>query len=174
VIEDGSGDGIAGIGMLYVLKMTDHPEIVLLEGDGVFNGNRTETFYVPREAEYPTSAPVPPTVSPVPTALTIKVNLTIIFDDWHQETSWKIVAENDPSIVFAEAIVDTYRAGDNVTETIFLPPGQSYVFTIQDYFEDGIEGGSYIMVSEDGKILAQGDGNFGAERFHQFTLPTVP
>lgn len=166
-VGDSAGDGIAGTGTVFMLSMTGRPEIVLVQGDGVFAERHTETFYVPTAEEYPTAVPTP---SPAPTSFTVTVFLTITFDSWHQETAWQIVAQEDPTRIWAEAGYDTYRGGKSVTESIRLPPGRSYIFLIKDFFQDGIDGGSYKMVAANGRVLFQGDGNFGAERSHQFAI----
>lgn len=182
VVEDSLGDGMAGIGIVYqitLLQSVDESEedLILLEGDGVYTSTRTETFYVPSPDEYPTSAPVQPTVSPAPTIFTVPVYLTIVLDTWHQETSWQIVSANDPSQILVDRPPDSYRAGISVTEEIFLSPStdatDSYVFTIRDYFEDGIVNGGYIMTTQDGTILFEGDGAFGAKRSHTFSVPPL-
>jgi len=169
-VEDSGNDGIAGIGTLYEIFITDQQDIVLLEGDGVFKDSRNTTFYVPTIDEYPTSAPFF-TLSPAPTINTVSVFLIIIFDAWHQETSWTITDKNNPNLVYAEAVYDTYRAGESITEEIQLPSGQAYIFIIEDFFDDGIEDGEYLMMTDDGTILFEGDGSFGASRSHTFTLP---
>jgi hypothetical protein len=130
-----------------------------------------QVFYVPTTAEYPTAAPLPPSISPGPTVFTVPVFLTITFDNWHQETAWQVVTQEDPTNVVAEAFFDTYRAGDTSTVEIQLQPGRPYIFTIRDYFADGIDGGGYKMMTVDGTTLFEGDGVFGAERSHQFVVP---
>jgi len=170
-IEDSGKDGIAGIGKLYEVFVTDHPDIVLADGDGVFEKSRKTTFYVPTIGEYPTSAPLKPTFSPAPTIQTVSVFLTIVFDDWQQETSWKITNEENSNIIYAEIPYDTYRSGESVTEEIRLPPGQTYNFIIKDFFNDGMKDGEYLLMSDDGTILFEGNGSFGAFRTHTFTVP---
>jgi hypothetical protein len=170
-IEDSGNDGIAGIGMLYEIYMRDQPDIILIEGDGVFEESREAEFYVPTIDEYPTSAPSEPTVSPAPTIHTVSVHLIIIFDSWHQETSWTITDKDNPSFAYAEAEYDTYRAGESITEEIKLPPDQAYTFAIEDFFNDGIEDGEYLMMTDDGTVLFEGNGSFGSSRSHTFTLP---
>jgi len=170
-IEDSGNDGIAGIGILYEIFITDQQEIILLKGDGVFKDSRNTTFYVPTIDEYPTSAPSELTLSPAPTVNTVSVFLIIIFDHWQQETSWTITEVNNPNLVYEEAVYDTYRAGESITEEIQLPSGQAYIFIIEDFFNDGIEDGEYLMMTDDGTILFEGDGSFGASRSHTFTLP---
>eukprot|EP00536_Pseudo-nitzschia_multiseries_P012808 jgi/Psemu1/326972/estExt_fgenesh1_pg.C_5090001 len=155
---------------MYEIILTEKTDIVLLDGDGVFENGRTQTFYVPTEEEYPTRAPSPSTISPAPTFHTVNVYLTIFFDNWHQETSWQIRGADDANVLYAEAAYDTYRAGESQTNEIPLPPGRSYVFTIKDFFNDGIKDGEYLLMAADGTVLFEGNGEFGASRNHTFTL----
>lgn len=169
-IKDAGSDGIAGIGTLYEIFLTDRPEVVLLAGDGVFEDNRITVFYVPTLEEFPSSAPTEMMVSLAPTIKTVKVYLIIIFDNWHQETAWTIVGEDDPTLVFAEAAYDTYRSGEVITEEISLPAGGIYAFTIKDFFNDGIKDGEYLLMNEAGDVIFQGNGDFGSSRSHTFKL----
>ena len=104
----------------------------------------------------------------------MNVYLIIIFDKWHQETSWIITDEDDPNLVYAEVKYDTYRGGDSITEDIPLPPGRTYTFVIKDFFDDGIEDGEYLMMTADGTILFEGNGAFESSRSHTFTLTDGP
>jgi hypothetical protein len=157
-------------GALYELYLTHHPEVVLAAGDGVFGSSRTETFYIPIKDEYPTATPVPATVASAPTVLMETLFLTVIFEGWHQETSWIIVHKDDPTLVFAEASFDTYRAGVSVTEEIHLPIGGVYIFTIFDFFDDSLENGMLAMTRVDGTIVFSGMGDFESERTVPFSL----
>jgi len=167
-LTDAGGDGIAGVGSLYEIYLTDQPSTILLDGDGVFDDSHSAVFYVPTTDQFPSSAPSKTTISPAPTIQSTKVYLIIIFDNWHQETSWSISDKDSPSIVFAEAAYDTYRAGESVEEEIKLPLGRSYTFTIRDFFNDGIKNGEYLLMAEDGTEIFRGDGDFGASRSHTF------
>jgi hypothetical protein len=167
IVQDQANDGIAGIGNVYEVTLTDHPDVILAAGDGVYTEQRLEEFYVPLPGEFPTGAP---TRSPAPTVDSVVVVLTIFFDEWHQETAWQIVAQQNPNQVLAEAIYDTYRKGESITEEIYLPKGRPYIFLIKDFFNDGIDGGKYEMKDSRGNVLFRGDGNFGAERSHQFAV----
>jgi hypothetical protein len=178
IVEDSRNDGIAGIGTVYQIVLvpnTSGDEIedwmILLEGDGAFTSSRSETFYVPRQDEYPTTAPASPTVSPAPTVFKVPIYLTITFDVWHQETSWSIVRTDDPTDVLIDRPYDTYRSGDAVTEEIFLEPGIVVTFAIRDFYKDGINSGGYVMKASDGTVLFEGNGDFGEERSHEFVVP---
>lgn len=176
-IADVGGDGIAGIGTLFELFVTDHPDISLTEGDGVFQHRMRRVFTVPAINDIPSSAPISPTISPAPSISLapniplVMVYLIIIFDNWHQETSWEITDATNPDFVLAAAPFDTYRSGNSITEEIPLRPDRDYKFTIKDFFEDGIKDGEYVLMTDDGTVLAEGNGDFGASREHVFSLP---
>ncbi len=170
-IQDSGSDGIAGIGTLFEIFLTDNPDILLLDGNGIFEDSRSEVFHVPTLEEYPSSAPGETTVSPAPTVPMVKLYLIIVFDNWHQETAWIITDDSDPSNVFAEATYDTYRSGETITEEIVLPLGGSFTFTIRDFFNDGIKDGEYLLTTFEGEVIFTGNGDFGSSRSHTFKLP---
>lgn len=170
-IEDSSNDGIAGIGTLYEMYLTENPEIKLVDGDGGFQSARKQVFHVPIMDMFPTSAPVSMEFARFPNIPTVKVYLVILFDNWHQETAWTIADETDPSKIYAQANYDDYRSGESITEEIILPAGGIYIFTIRDFFNDGIQNGGYLLMDEQGGVIFQGDGNFGSFRSHAFELP---
>ena len=172
-LEDSGNDGIAGIGTLYEMYLTGHPEIKLVDGDGVFQSTRKQIFHVPLLDVYPTSAPLSFDFSQFPNVPTVKVYLLIVFDNWHQETAWTIADESDPSKIYASTNYDDYRSGESITEEIVLPAGGIYIFTIRDFFNDGIQDGGYLLMDEQGGVIFQGDGNFGSFRSHAFELPEV-
>jgi hypothetical protein len=170
-LKDAGSDGIAGIGTLYEIFLTDRPEIVLTAGDGLFEEERITMFYLPSLEELPPSALAETMSSPPPTIKTVKVYLIIIFDNWHQETAWTIVGRDDPTRIFAESAYDTYRSGEIITEEISLPAGGTFAFTIKDFFNDGIKDGEYLLMDEAGVVIFEGNGDFGSFRTHTFTLP---
>lgn len=170
-ITDVGGDGIAGIGTMYELYMTDRPKAILLAGNGVFQEARSKSFVVPTIEEIPLKAAEDILGYQDQGIKTMKVYLVIVFDNWHQETAWVITDDADPSIVYAERTYDTYRSGDSITEEITLPAGGLYTFTVKDFFNDGIQDGEYLLMSADGDVIFRGNGEFGSFRSHTFQLP---
>lgn len=215
IIIDRNADGIMGAGTRYELKLSidsetgepsssdysnadDSRSFVLVEGDGDFGAIRKHNFYLPVQDEFPTSAPVAPSVSPAPTLYTVQAYLAIQFDSWPEETGWSIVdaVEDYPNVVYATVPSGTYWAYSNVTETIPLPPGRDYALIMTDSYGDGMkepdayilwmlvdDAGSSLVNSSaadsdnvDGSTqqkvtLAQGGGNFGLSIVHNFALP---
>ena len=170
-ITDAGGDGIAGVGTMYEVFLTNRPKVILLAGNGVFEDGTRHSFIVPTKAELPPKAPIDTMVPVDPNVKTLNVYLVIVFDNWHQETAWEITDEIDPNIVYAEKTYDTYRSGDSITEEIVLPAGRTYTFTVKDFFNDGIKDGEYLLMSANGDVIFKGSGEFGSFRSHTFTLP---
>ena len=180
-LMDTGKDGIMGYGHEYQLELIDDGVVIeLAKGDGTFGSEKTELFYVPTVDEYPTESPVPPstpTVSPSPTIYTVPIHLTILFGNWHEETYWKIVDANNETIVFAEVFPGDYKYGETITETIYLPPGNTYTLIMYDYYGDGIDSNGYrLWFEQEGgnTTLAEGDGQFTSEIRHNFTLYDDP
>jgi hypothetical protein len=181
-IEDSSQNGIMGPSNMnmYDITLTDgDTQLVLVEGNGDFGSQRQHTFLVPTAAEYMVQSNAPETLSsPAPTEFAVLVYIFLDFDDWHEETSWKITDALDDTLVYASVEPGYYRYGDMTTEQVYLPPGRSYKITVMDVYGDG---GPKYSVSLDGKvygnafntILAVGDGLFTGERSHEFAIPSV-
>jgi hypothetical protein len=178
-IKDSAEDGILGDGTFYDLILVDQDVgLVLVIGDGDYGASREHKFTVPTSDLYPEPVPVPPTPSPAPSVFSVPVFVQIIFDDWHEETSWKITSDQDAGTVYAEAPPGTYRYGDSMTEEIILPPGEPYRFTILDEGDDGIlvNGMVYKITTEDqqtGELitLLEKDGDFSDGRTTRFNVP---
>lgn len=87
------------------------------------------------------------------------VTLTIVLDDYPEETSWTI--KNSLNTTVASG--GTYGAQPDrstVTQTVCLPTGCNYTFTINDAFGDGIccsfGNGSYNLKDAGGVVLFSG------------------
>jgi hypothetical protein len=165
IIIDQNADGILGTGILYELKLSLDPDtgepssleydndadarsIPLVEGNGDFGSSRKHVFYLPEQDEFPTAAPVAPTISPAPTPYTVPLYLTITFDSWPEETGWYVVdaVKDFPNVVYANIPTGTYRTESNATESISLPPGGDYALIILDSYGDGMkETGGYTL-----------------------------
>lgn len=171
VLSDTASDGIMGYGHQFELKIVGDGgvELPILQGDGNFGGEVQKSFSVPETVSFPTASPVAPTSSPAPTPLMATVFLTIWFDNWHEETSWKIVDSNDDSVVYKEIPYGYYKYGDSVTERIQLPMGKAYTLIVSDYYSDGISSQGYKLWMED-KTLISADGDFGSERRDTFWI----
>ena len=120
-----------------------------------------------------------PTVSPAPTPYSVSVVVTIYFDRWQSETSWKIT-DKTGDVVYRYAPLGSYTTEDYVKEVVYLPPDEEYMFTIFDARGDGIkvylDGIAYDITLTDqdiGMVLLDGDGSFGREREHRFQVPSA-
>ena len=132
----------------------------------------------------------------------VPINVSILFDEKPEETSWMItsrerqeeVADDEDEIVVWKVVdAGTYRFDDEIVEKVWLPPGGRYVFTIQDTSGNGIDvtGIAYEILlitpqqstsptppNADGdvtvSILVEGTGNFGSTISHEFYVPEPP
>ena len=185
-IKDAADNGITGPDMaMYDVTLKDEgSEIRLVEGDGNFQRRRRHVFRIPYREEYPEQV-VKPRIdfNPWLGELMVKIRVVLVFDDWHEETSWKITDANDSTNIRAEAPPGTYRFGDDITEEILLPPDRSYKFTIMDSYADGIdvrETDVYFVILEGSEYnrdpveLVKGNGSFGRQRSHVFRVPRLP
>ena len=112
------------------------------------------------------------------------VNLTIVFDNYPDETAWELY---DASFnLVASAGFDA--TGTNITgflalgyaarstySTDFCLESGDYTFVIYDKFADGLYTsssiqGNYVLKTRRGQVLAEGRGNFGSYQDTSFTL----
>jgi len=92
----------------------------------------------------------------------IILNLTL--DNFPQETTWKLLDENDVTISSGGPYQEL---GALISETFCLDPEACYTFSIQDSYSDGIccgqnGNGNYEIVNDSGILLASSDGTFGS------------
>lgn len=102
------------------------------------------------------------------------VALDLIFDDYPEETSWTLF-DADFNVI-ASAAPGEYDGLEDTSIEFCLSSGD-YTFVIFDVYEDGMydgtNTGSYnlIFLSPISSIpLAYGEGNFGANAIHEFTI----
>ena len=109
----------------------------------------------------------------------VPVKLRIIFDDYASEISWTL--KDSSGFDVAAAPFKWYENGrERAERTFFLVERETYFFSIQDSYRDGLccrSPGSYMMVVSgqgyEGEILLFGEGNFGATANHEFTVPAL-
>ena len=101
---------------------------------------------------------ITPTVSAYPSITpcengSVLFELELLTDEFGEETSWTIYDANDMAIVsvdyFTYADTTLYHLGQ------CLSPG-TFVFTIEDYYGDGIEEPGYYVLYLDGIEIARG------------------
>lgn len=98
-----------------------------------------------------------------------QVVLTIVTDNFPQETTWQLAKEN--GIIVTTGGPYTGQANTTINETFCLDPFSCYKFTIFDSGNNGIccsEGnGSYTLTLDGGTVLVSG-GEFGSQRVESF------
>lgn len=115
---------------------------------------------------------------------TSQVELSITFDDYPEETAWKLF-DSSMNVVASGGF---NAAGDAITgyailgfpnrstlrQNLCLPSGQ-YTFTIYDYFGDGMYTSPTVSdnytVKLGDTVLASGSGDFGASQSTIFNIP---
>lgn len=113
----------------------------------------------------------------------MEVTLVLQLDKYPAETGWSIDS-SDGLINYAARPAGYYEGSKSqqVIETIYLPEGLVYQFTITDFMGDGtccLEGdGRYGLyegsdIEDESTQLVYGDGDFGSERRHIF-IPGKP
>jgi hypothetical protein len=119
----------------------------------------------------------PPVLVPGDGRVSVPVTIIIQFDDFPEEISWSIT-EKEAGNVLVEVPAGAYN-GDRsrVQETVFLPAGSTFVFSIEDNFGDGLccnSPGNYMVIlgrSPNGEVLVSGGGDFGHRQTNEFVVP---
>ena len=95
---------------------------------------------------------------------TSTVNLTLVTDEYGDETSWDFKDSNDTILYSGET--DVYGNETTYNHTFDVLTGGCYTFTIYDSGEDGIcciwGAGSYTLTDSNSNVIATG-GEFGAQ-----------
>lgn len=101
-----------------------------------------------------------------------EVTLTLVTDNYGNETTWELLDANGSSI----ASGGPYANNSTYTQTFCLADG-CYDYTIFDSYGDGIccayGAGSYQLVDENGNVLASG-GQFGSVETTNICIGTTP
>ena len=154
-------------------------------GNGLFTSNLTgltpgTTYYVRSYATNAVGTAYGNEISFVKTATALPVELSITFDNYPEETAWKLfnssmnlVASggfNAAGDVITGYTVLGFAAQSTFTQNLSLPSGQ-YTFTIYDAYGDGLyssaaASGNYSLKLGN-TVLASGFGDFG---FSQSTI----
>ena len=117
-------------------------------------------------------APTRPIPAPSGNGL-IAVEIEIEFDG-HPESSGWLIADAAYEKFLHHIPYGAYPAGTTMAEEIvFLKPGRSYMFTMEDKFGDGMccpSPGTYRILYQ-GEILVSGGGAFGYFETTYFTIP---
>lgn len=115
----------------------------------------------------PPPPPGPVTSSPVATPACTNVVISIATDQWPQETTW--ILENSSGGLVKED--GPYSLETTYTTELCLF-GDTYTFTIDDTYGDGILGEGY-SISVAGNVIATGS-SFGYQAVESFTIEGPP
>ena len=103
------------------------------------------------------------------------LTLTIILDNYPEETSWDI-QDSGGNVVASGGTYGSSPDGSTITADVCVPDG-CYDFTIYDSYGDGIccgyGNGSYTLSDDAGNTLASG-GSFGSSETTNFCVPVDP
>jgi YVTN family beta-propeller protein len=100
------------------------------------------------------------------------LTLNIQPDDYGSETTWKITDSSGTPIAEGGPYEDSNTTP--IAETINLPIGTGYTFTIYDSYGDGLSSpGSYSLEDAESSIIASGGGDFGSEESTQFDITSA-
>jgi hypothetical protein len=102
---------------------------------------------------------------------TNNVQLTIVFDNYPQETTWNIKNSSGVTI-YSGGPYPASQAGQTLQQTLNFNSDDCYTFSIFDSYGDGIccgfGQGSYKLEDQDGAIIVQG-GNFDSSEVTNFS-----
>jgi hypothetical protein len=102
---------------------------------------------------------------------TNEVQLTIVFDNYPQETTWNI-KNSSGAIIYSGGPYPASQAGQTFQQTLSLNSDDCYTFSIFDSYGDGIccafGQGSYKLEDQDGTVIVQG-GNFDSSEATNFS-----
>ena len=108
---------------------------------------------------------------------TVRVAVTVNFDDFPEEISLKVTSETS-NVVISNHPTGSFSCKATYTEELNLPPGQ-YQLEIRDIFGDGMcceygEGSIEVHAIVPGmpnEVLAECDGMFSERKIVSFTVP---
>ncbi len=123
----------------------------------------------------PSFAPTTGKPTMAPTFGNPAIVLTFIFDDYAEEISWE-VTDSSSGMVVEDLSSFTYEPGtEAIIHRIPVEINRQYTLTI---FDEGLDGlccdapGEYFIMFR-GEQLVSGEGNFGAQISHSFTIPDI-
>jgi len=104
-----------------------------------------------------------------------EVIFALTLDNYGTDITWTLESAAG-AMLYEGGPYEDFDAGE-VIETPFCLTTDCYVFTINDAFGDGIcceEGeGSYVIFGPDSLILAESDGQYGAQNINNFCVEVV-
>jgi len=108
-------------------------------------------------------------------AVTNQVHLTLITDNFGNETSWDF-KDSGGATLYSGGIGGTYANATTYNQSFDVIEGECYTFTIYDTEEDGIcctyGTGSYELKADDDSVIVSG-GSFGASEASNISTVTL-
>jgi len=183
VVTDSKGDGFCclyGDGYIKVYAGSAQVDSALLVDEvATFESMLSLPFRVGPPVPSRAPASSGPTTSNHPTLGDVLLSVVLQLDRYSSETSWSIDSA-DGLTNYASKPVGYYeeQKSQQVVETVLLPQGYKYTFSIYDFMGDGIPGngtyalymGEYNANDNSAQILLNGTGEFGQGRAHKFIL----
>lgn len=103
------------------------------------------------------------------------VELQLTLDNWGSDITWQLATQQG-TVLYSGGPYADLQAGQVITAGFCLT-NACYVFTINDFFGDGIccdEGeGSYVIMAADSTLLVESDGQYGAQEVRTFCVEVV-
>ncbi len=108
---------------------------------------------------------------------TTQVHLTLLTDDWAQETSWEFKDSSNTIIASGGPYTETVDDNTTFEESFNVSLGECYTFEIFDAADDGIccgfGDGLYSLKTDDGTIILDGGGEFSSSELTEMSI-TAP
>jgi lysyl endopeptidase len=103
------------------------------------------------------------------------VTMRLQLDDFGSDVTWTLVSAQG-TVLFSGGPYANINGGQLIEQQFCLTNG-CYTFTINDLFADGIccsnGKGSYTLSTADGTVVAESDGQFGAQDVQEFCFTNV-
>ena len=180
IMTDSFGDGLCcenGTGYYKLWQGPAEDNVLLANGDLQGMSREVSDFTLSFSPNSSPSATNTPASSPAPTVPlpTVDVRIDLQFDSYPEEMGWSIQDSNLNEIV--KKPPGTYTTPNSqVSETVALASGQSYLFTMVDNFGDGMccgnGNGTYYVYIEEGNnsVLAVFGSEFKTEDTSRFVI----
>ena len=108
---------------------------------------------------------------------TTQLKLTLVQDKWGAQTTWAFTTPDGTVIASGGPYANLPGGGTSPhVENVTVPVDECVLFTIFDSEGDGIccnNGDGYYTIKHNGTVIVNGDGDFGSEAKHLFSIKSV-
>ena len=108
---------------------------------------------------------------------TTQLKLTLVQDKWGAQTTWAFTTPDGTVIASGGPYTNLPGGGTSPhVENVTVPVDECVLFTIFDSEGDGIccnNGDGYYTIKHNGTVIVNGDGDFGSEAKHLFSIKSV-